>query len=408
MSTALSFEHVSKHYRGARAYRALREDVMGLVGRFRPANGRGSRFLKALDDVSFEVVEGESFGVIGDNGAGKTTAMRLANRITYPTAGRIRVRGRVGALIEVGTGLHPELTGRENIVLYGQILGLTRADIRRRYDEIVDFSGIADALDQPVKQYSSGMQLRLGFSLAAHLEPDVLLVDEAIAVGDAGFQLRCVERMRELVHEGRTLLFISHDMRAVESLCNRALRLDHGRVVDEGPAREVVHAYVRDTQAAHGQTASGIVVAGDRVDILNVSLHDETGRPLDDVPPGKPLTVRLDYRAHERIERPVFSVGFGDGRHGCFTVASTLVDDQSPEPIDGEGHVDCTFLELPLSPRAYEIWGSIGEGAELQSIVDWQRLRWMRVAGGAERDTTVMWQAMTDTVVQLPHRWSYR
>src|SRR5213078_4708689 len=163
--------------------------------------------------------------------------------------GVVRVRGRVGALIEVGTGLHWELTGRENTQLYGRILGLSGRDIDRRFDEIVEFAGIGSAIDQPVKQYSSGMQLRLGFSVAAHVEPDILLVDEAIAVGDAGFQYRCVERMGELVREGRTLVFVSHNMSAIESLCERAVLLDHGRIVDDGPARDVVREYLRAVEA---------------------------------------------------------------------------------------------------------------------------------------------------------------
>src|SRR5437867_1397412 len=218
MAVALSFDSVSKYYRGARQYTALRDDVVGalrrLVGLRRPPR----ELVKALDGITFDVQEGESFAILGENGAGKTTILKIATRIAYPTAGTVRVRGRVGALIEVGTGMHPELTGRENVDLYGRILGLSRRDVRRRFEEIVEFADIGGALEQPVKQFSSGMQLRLGFALAAHLEPDVLLVDEAIAVGDAGFQYRCVERMRELVQEGRTLVFVSHNMSAIESL----------------------------------------------------------------------------------------------------------------------------------------------------------------------------------------------
>src|SRR5215217_4550985 len=187
MPAAIEFFDVSKRFRGGKNYGMARDDLVAFVrGRFRRANE-----VHALEDINLEIPEGQAFGLLGDNGAGKTTLLKLASRITYPSTGRIRVRGRVGALIEVGTGLHPELTGRENIGLYGRILGIPRREIMRRFDEIVDFAEIGPALEQPVKQFSSGMQLRLGFSLAAHLEPDVLLVDEAIAVGDAGFQYRC-------------------------------------------------------------------------------------------------------------------------------------------------------------------------------------------------------------------------
>src|SRR5205085_12062387 len=184
MTDAVVFEHVSKHFRGGHAYRALRDDIVGALGRVVGIKRGPQQVVRALDDVSLEIPEGQSFALLGPNGAGKTTALKLASRISYPTSGRIRVRGRVGALIEVGTGMHPELTGRENVDLYGRILGLSRRDIRRRFDEIVEFADVGGALEQPVKQFSSGMQLRLGFALAAHLEPDVLLVDEAIAGGD--------------------------------------------------------------------------------------------------------------------------------------------------------------------------------------------------------------------------------
>src|SRR4051812_30799518 len=170
----------------------------------------------ALEDVSFTVEEGESVALIGPNGAGKTTALKLLARISRPSAGRIRMRGRLAALIEVSSGLHPELTGRENIWLYGRILGMSRTEIHERFDAIVDFAELADVLDRPVKMYSSGMELRLGFAIASHLDPDIFIVDEALAVGDAGFQVKCVERMTALVREGRTLLFVSHNLQAVE------------------------------------------------------------------------------------------------------------------------------------------------------------------------------------------------
>src|SRR6266566_443551 len=228
MSAAIAFDGVTKHYRGAREYRALRDDLAGVVGSIAGRKRSPRTPVHALEDVSFEIPEGQSFALIGANGAGKTTALRIASRITYPTSGRIRVRGRVGALIEVGAGLHPELSGRENISLYGQILGMRKSDIRRRFDEIVDFAEVWDALDTPVKMYSSGMQLRLGFAIASHLEPDVFVVDEALAVGDAGFQAKCVERMTRLVAGGRTLLFVSHNLSAVEAVCGRGIFLLDG------------------------------------------------------------------------------------------------------------------------------------------------------------------------------------
>src|SRR5205085_5842283 len=293
----------SKHFRGARtSYSMVRDDLMALLGR-RPSSDEA---IRALDDVTLEIPEGQAVGLVGQNGAGKPTLLKLASRITYPTSGTIRVRGRVGALVEVGTGMHPELTGRENVWLYGRILGLSRADVRSRFDEIVEFADIGEALDRPVKQFSSGMQLRLGFSLAAHLEPDVLLVDEAIAVGDAGFQYRCVERISALIKEGRTLVFVSHNMSAVEALCERAVYLSHGRIVRDGPTREVIKEYlhgVEEQLLAAGTTRAPRF--GEELELLGVTLLDENGQEVDGVAAGRSLTVRLALRAARPIPRPI-------------------------------------------------------------------------------------------------------
>jgi ABC-type polysaccharide/polyol phosphate transport system ATPase subunit len=406
MSAAISFDGVTKHYRGAREYRALRDDLAGVVGRIAGRRLSARTPVRALEDVSFEIPEGQSFALIGANGAGKTTALRIASRITYPTSGRIRVRGRVGALIEVGTGMHPELTGRENVWLYGRILGLARRDIAKRFDAIVDFAGIGGAIDQPVKQFSSGMQLRLGFSLAAHLEPDVLLVDEAIAVGDAGFQYQCVERMSELVREGRTLVFVSHDMSAIETLCERAVLLRNGRISSDGPARDTVRRYLEDVELER-LTAHVPGVTGGELQIARVSLHNATGDEVDEVETGAPMIARLHYRAAGPIEAPIFSVGLSDGRFGCFALASMLVDGETPRLIEGSGYVDCVFDDLPLHPRTYEIWGSVRGRAGFGDLVDWQRLRAFRVNGGADGPGKgSVTHSMSDAPVRIPYRWS--
>jgi ABC-type polysaccharide/polyol phosphate transport system ATPase subunit len=409
MSAAVVFEGVSKHFRGGRTYRALRDDVVGAVGRFVGIRREPEQVVRALDGVSFEIPEGQSFALLGPNGAGKTTALKLASRITYPTSGRIRVRGRVGALIEVGTGMHPELTGRENVDLYGRILGLSRRDVRRRFEEIVEFADVGGALEQPVKQFSSGMQLRLGFALAAHLEPDVLLVDEAIAVGDAGFQYRCVERMAELVREGRTLVFVSHNMSAIESLCERAVLLDHGRIVGDGPARDIVRDYLRSVEAQlMAEDGARARPMGGALEILDVTLHDEVGREVDDVVPGSPLTVRLHFRASRPIEGPIFEVGLNDGRIGPFALASMLIDGQSPASISGDGYVDCTFDDLPLLPRVYELWGGVRGRSGFGDLVDWQRLRFFRVAGEVDGGgPAAVSHSLTNAPVRLPYRWGF-
>ena len=201
----------------------------------------------ALRDVSFQVRQGEALGIVGHNGAGKTTILKILSSITTPTAGEITVRGRMAALVEVGSGFHPELTGRENIHLHGAMLGMRRSEIRQKLDSIIEFSGVGQYIDVPVKRYSSGMYVRLGFSIAAHLNPDILLLDEVLAVGDAAFQAKCLDRLSELRRTGRTVVFISHDLAAVYRLCDRAILMSHGRVVAEGPPRQVIDEYQQMT-----------------------------------------------------------------------------------------------------------------------------------------------------------------
>ena len=405
MASAISFDNVTKRYRGGRQYRSLRDDLTGIVRR-RPARD----VVTALDDLSLEIAEGESFAIIGHNGAGKTTALKLATRIAFPTEGRIRVRGRVGALIEVGTGMHPELTGRENVMLYGRILGLSRADVRRRFDQIIEFAGIGAALEQPVKQFSSGMQLRLGFALAAHLEPDVLVVDEAIAVGDAAFQYRCVERMGELVRSGRTLVFVSHDMSAVEALCNRGVILDGGRIRSEGPAREIVREYLAGVEAElTGQHSESIISGGGPLEVERVTFHDDRGEPVGAVPTGEPITARIHYRTREPVHGPIFELGITDGRLGALGLASMFIDGNVPETLDGRGYVECRFESLPLLPRTYELHGGVLTATGVGELVPWQRLGVFRITGEvAAAGKGAVSQLMEKAPVVLDYSWEVR
>lgn len=403
MPAAIEFVDVSKRFRGGKNYGMARDDLVAFVtGRFR----RKSE-VHALEDITLEIPEGQAFGLLGDNGAGKTTLLKLASRITYPTTGRIRVRGRVGALIEVGTGLHPELTGRENIGLYGRILGIPRREIMRRFDDIVEFAEIGPALEQPVKQFSSGMQLRLGFSLAAHLEPDVLLVDEAIAVGDAGFQYRCVERISTLVKEGRTLVFVSHNMSAVEALCERSALLSHGRIVSDGPTREVIRQYLHGVEEHLLATASATAPSfSEELELRGVTLLDEQGREVDGIEAGRPLTVRLSLRAAHPLRRPIVELGIADGRIGPLTMASMLVDGAVPDELVGDCVVDCTFHHLPLMPRVYELWGGVMGEAGLGRVLEWQRFRLFRIEGEVvETGLAAVSQTLTKAPVQAGYSW---
>ncbi len=249
MTTAITVEQLSKRYRIGElqsAYGTLR-DSLAAAGRrlVRREHRPHYEDLWALKDVSFELGEGDVLGVVGRNGAGKSTLLKILTRITTPTEGRATIRGRVGSLLEVGTGFHSELTGRENVFLNGSVLGMKQRDIARKFPEIVEFSGVEKFIDTPVKRYSSGMSVRLAFAVAAHLEPEVLLVDEVLAVGDAEFQRRCLGRMEDLSASGRTVLFVSHNMQAVAQLCERAIWLDRGRVVDDGRSAEIVARYLQ-------------------------------------------------------------------------------------------------------------------------------------------------------------------
>src|ERR1700736_1544354 len=217
---------------------------------YRRGFARRSSEMWALRDVSFELKEGGALGIVGHNGAGKTTMLKLLSGITAPTRGQITIRGRLAALVEVSSGFHPELTGRENIFLHGAMLGMRRAEIARKMSSIVEFSGVGQYIEVPVKRYSSGMYVRLGFSIAAHLDPDILLLDEVLAVGDVAFQVKCLERITELRKGGRTIVFVSHDVASVYRLCDRAILLGHGRVLMDGPARSVIDQYQQMTFAA--------------------------------------------------------------------------------------------------------------------------------------------------------------
>lgn len=270
-----------------------REDPRGSLG-IQPGEQRSGDYFWALRGVSFNVAEGEVLGLIGRNGAGKSTVLKLLSRITLPTSGNIRMRGRMSSLLEVGTGFHPELTGMENIHLNGAILGMRRAEITAKLDEIIAFSGIEHHIDTPIKRYSSGMKVRLGFAVAAHLDPDILVVDEVLAVGDAEFQRRCLGRMRSVADSGRTVIFVSHNMFSVQSLCTRAIWLDKGSVRDDGPVVQVVRNYLTECSAqTHERIWDEQEIPGtDEVRLLSIRALSEAEDGLFST--GHAVTVEMD------------------------------------------------------------------------------------------------------------------
>ncbi len=295
----VQFEGVSKRYvlgERANAREALVAAAKRLVTR---DGGDAQRELWSLRDVSFSVADGETLGILGRNGAGKSTVLKIMAGITSPTAGVSRTRGRVAALLEVGTGFHQELTGRENVYLNGAILGMSRRDITRAFDDIVEFSGVERFLDTPVKRYSSGMYLRLAFAVAAHLEPDVLVVDEVLAVGDAEFQRKCLGRMEEAGSEGRTIVFVSHDLDALTSLCRRSLWLDRGQVRSAGDTRELVRDYLASGTAP--QPGSGPLVSRGPITLHGVGVRSAVGAAETALVRDEPLRIEVDLTVDEDV-----------------------------------------------------------------------------------------------------------
>jgi homopolymeric O-antigen transport system ATP-binding protein len=312
MSVAIEAQGLSKRYQIGQlqaAYGTLRESMTRAAKRL--AGGDLSHHRQeiwALRDVSFKVDTGEVLGVIGRNGAGKSTLLKVLTRITTPTEGRALIRGRVGSLLEVGTGFHPELTGRENIFLNGSILGMKRREIQRKFGEIIEFSGVEKFIDTPVKRYSSGMYVRLAFSVAAHLEPEILLVDEVLAVGDAEFQQRCLGRMEDLSGSGRTVLFVSHNMHAINQLCDRAILLEGGSIALDGAPSDVITRYMH---SAHGSAAEqewpdvSSAPGDDLVRLRSVRVVDEDGDPIETADVRHAVGIEIGFRVL-REDRPVF------------------------------------------------------------------------------------------------------
>src|SRR5215469_3647676 len=271
---ALRMEHVYKKFRRGETFNSLRDLIPALTGRmFRQPelNEKDKREFWALQDISFEVKRGEAFGIIGHNGAGKSTILKLLSRIMRPTKGNMAVTGRLSALIEISAGFHQALTGRENIFLNGTILGMTRREIESKLDQIIAFSGLEEFIDTPVKRYSSGMYARLGFSVAAHVDPDVLIVDEVLSVGDYVFQHKCMERMREVIGAGATVLFVSHSLKSIAAFCKRSLLLEHGQAVEIGPTHEVISSYLNRSRDQHLKSAESKSVVISKVTVRNAS-----------------------------------------------------------------------------------------------------------------------------------------
>lgn len=380
-TTAISFHDVSKAYRlqGAR-YGTLRDDI---VARLRKRE-TPERIHWALRDVSFAISTGEAVGIVGHNGAGKSTVLKLISRITRPTSGGIEVNGRIGTLIEVGAGFHPELSGRENIRLYGTILGMSPAEIVEREQPIIEYAGLSEFIDVPIKRYSSGMHVRLGFAVAVHANPSILLMDEVLAVGDVGFQQRCLDTVRELRDSGRTIVLVSHNMRAVESMCHRVIWLDAGSVRMDGSPAEVFPAYLKANACAVRMSALGGATgqhsATEALSIAAMDVLDATAsRPAGTVQTGDPIVVRLHCASVMRVIRPHFAINFYGQSGQLVMSANMVVDGHAPADWLGGGTLDCCIESLPLMPGTYLLAAGAADSTGSQILARMERLAVLEV-----------------------------
>jgi len=376
--TAIRLDRVSKRYRAGRSRTfvdLIASTVDRVCGRERSvyslARGKIDATVFALRDVSFDVAEGTGLGIIGANGAGKTTLLKLISRVTWPTSGRVLVAGRVVSLIELGAGFHPELTGRENVYLGAGLFGLTRREIDRRFDEIVQFAEVERLIDTPMKRYSSGLYARLGFSVAVHSDPDIVLVDEVLAVGDAAFRRRAIDSLRRLIADGKTVLFISHDIWNVRRLCDQVIWMDEGGVRASGAAADVADRYMEDVNARalvdpRNPLPSHRGGTGE-IRYTNVTVVDRDGRPAALVHEGSPLVVRAGYQAASPVTSPVFQVAIVDVDTGVVVSTATSSPADSPAIVEGSGVVDCIFESLPLRRRQYVLRMTITDADQLVS-----------------------------------------
>jgi lipopolysaccharide transport system ATP-binding protein len=347
------------------------QKITGINDRTQKATGE---YVWALNDINFAVNEGEVLGIIGKNGAGKSTLLKILSKVTGPTKGSIKINGRIASLLEVGTGFHPELSGRENVFLNGAILGMNKAEIKRKFDEIVDFSGVDKYIDTPVKRYSSGMYVRLAFAVAAYLECETLIIDEVLAVGDSDFQKKCLGKMKQVSSsEGRTVLFVSHNMAAVENICSHALVLKNGTVAfDKGPAKSAIQFY---NQSVVGELVNTQFV--DRKDragnghliFTGLEFLDENNHIIDQPLCGVKIKIRLHYHCKVKLRTVSVAIGFNSLSGENKFIVSTELLDKDYKNIDTDGFFECVIDKFPLSAGRYLI--NVFSKTEGGEILDW-------------------------------------
>lgn len=358
----IEFNNVWKKFKRGEKLNSIRDAIPNLFKKTPVVDHLKDDEFWAVKDVDFKIKKGEVVGVMGPNGAGKSTILKLLSRIIVPTKGEMRINGRLSALIEVTAGFHPELTGRENVYLNGTILGMRKKEIDERFDEIVEFSGVKAFIDTPVKRYSSGMYSRLGFSVAAHMNPEILLVDEVLAVGDISFQAKCAQKMREMLHSGATIILVSHQLNMIQSLCKRVLLLQNGQLIKDGPVDDVIPHYQNIViKQSEDDMRHKVSVAEQRVrvdtrplvDIFNVTITDSNHNKKEKFAVEDAIEITLEYEARERVELPIFilDINRADGVLCC----SSRTDELGVhiDSIQGRGRIKINLGKLFLAPGIY-------------------------------------------------------
>lgn len=407
--TVISVENVSKSYRlgviGTGTFfgdlnrwwakKLGRPDPYAKIGENDHGNRQGETIL-ALRDINFTVPQGEALGIIGRNGAGKSTLLKIFSQVTAPTSGVVRVKGRIASLLEVGTGFHPELTGRENLYLNGAILGMSRAEVNRKFDEIVDFSGVEKFIDTPVKRYSSGMYVRLAFSVAAHLEPDILVVDEVLAVGDIEFQNKCLGRMGEVTKGGRTVIFVSHNMGAISRFCSRVILLQKGQVFMDGPTQDVIDAYHENLQNK-SQVVDGDRVVNSPMGFVRWSVGEDSGKMSFQTQSLKPLTMSFRLKVAETIKQAHFGLAIysTDGQL-IWAMKSTDTYKEYMDFEPGAYEVKFNIPSLPLKEGHY--WLKVSANTRLKQFDIWDVEPALEIISKTESILPGRWQG----VVNMP------
>jgi ABC-type polysaccharide/polyol phosphate transport system ATPase subunit len=416
MAPVIEFENVSKRFV---IHRDREDSIQGRFSKLLRRKPAGEEFW-ALRDISFAVEQGQSLGLVGHNGAGKSTALKLMTRILQPTAGKVALSGRVAALLELGSGFHPELSGRENVFLNGSLLGFSRRAMRAKLPEIVEFSEIGEFIDMPVKHYSSGMYTRLAFAVATAVDPDILITDEVLAVGDEAFQRKCMERIYRFRQQGKTIIFVSHALETVRTLCDIAVWLDRGEAKLVGPASTVIDAYLSDvnlkeqerllTRTGSRENALGTRRGTREAEITHVELLDAAGRERLVFQTHTPVTVRIHYHAPRPIAGPVFGVGLYHENGFWISGPNTNFDGVLIPEIHGEGYIDYQIPDLPLLAGRYQVSAALVDSTMLHTFDHHDRMYRLVMQSDGMRERYGMvsihggwsWRPAAPTLIEEP------